>query len=69
MPPTTDSSAVFSVGSTTAEPSLTDQVKRFKPRKFKEKQETILGKDKEFNFAKESLSLKCIKVIVDNFDR
>eukprot|EP00518_Triparma_eleuthera_P011049 CAMPEP_0182478984 /NCGR_PEP_ID=MMETSP1319-20130603/33381_1 /TAXON_ID=172717 /ORGANISM="Bolidomonas pacifica, Strain RCC208" /LENGTH=429 /DNA_ID=CAMNT_0024680369 /DNA_START=198 /DNA_END=1483 /DNA_ORIENTATION=- len=68
MPPVGDA-PVFSVGTTTEQPSLSDQVKRFKPRKFKEKQETLLGKDKEFNAAKESLSLKCIKVIVENFDR
>ncbi|GMH97330.1 hypothetical protein TrST_g8176 [Triparma strigata] len=73
MPPTSSPSSgpapTFSVGSTTTEPSLTDQVKRFKPRKFKEKQETLLAKDNEENAARERLSLKCIKVIVENFDK
>ncbi|GMH56970.1 hypothetical protein TL16_g02262 [Triparma laevis f. inornata] len=74
MPPTLDNSSdpqpTFSVGSTTSEPSLTDQVKRFKPRKFKEKRETLLSKDpSQNNPSHEKLSLKCIKVIVSNFDK
>ena len=54
----------YSVGSTTDEPSLTDQIKRYKPRKFKSPPPSILNKSKPDS---EALSLKCIKVIVENF--
>lgn len=56
----------YTVGRTTEESSLGDQLRRFKPRKLREDQ-TIIPHYK--NPAKESLANKCIKVIVDNFDR
>lgn len=56
----------YTVGRTTGESSLNDQLKRFKPR--------ILAEDdskpqKPLNPANESLMSKCIKVVVDNFER
>jgi len=57
----------YSVGSTTDEPSLTDQIKRYKPRKFKEPESSILNKANAPSAANERLTEKCIKVIVENF--
>ena len=55
----------YSVGRTTNESSLADQLRRFKPRTLKE-EHAIVPKYK--NPAKESLLQKCINVIVDNFE-
>ena len=59
--------AGYSVGRTTGESSLSDQLSKFKPR-------TTLGDDsskgnKPPNPAHETLASKCINVIVQNFER
>jgi Ran GTPase-activating protein (RanGAP) involved in mRNA processing and transport len=56
----------YTVGRTTQEASLGDQLRRFKPRALREESQII---PKYANPAKESLMSKCIAVIVDNFDR
>ena len=56
----------YTVGRTTEESSLGDQLRRFKPRKLRD-DVTIIPTYK--NPAKESLVNKCIKVIVDNFEQ
>lgn len=53
----------YTVGRTTGESSLGDQLKRFKARTLKEEKTSTLPP----NPAKESLSSKCINVIVENF--
>jgi hypothetical protein len=55
----------FTVGRTTEESSLGDQLKRFKPRKLRDEAVVV---PKYENPAKESLMNKCIRVIVDNFE-
>jgi len=71
MPPAPPSStcpvSAFSVGFTTSESSLKEQVRRYKPKRFKEKQEHLSKKD-QGSPANETLQIKCIKVIVANFE-
>ena len=55
----------YTVGRTTGESSLSDQLKRYRPRKFDEP--TNDTKSAIANPAKETLVAKCIKVVVDNF--
>jgi Ran GTPase-activating protein (RanGAP) involved in mRNA processing and transport len=55
----------FTVGRTTGEASLADQLKRYRPRKLDDKKENIAGL--ATNPAKESLVAKCIKIVVENF--
>jgi hypothetical protein len=55
----------FTVGRTTGESSLSDQLKRFRPRKLEEQGND--AKASNVNPAKESLVAKCIKVVVENF--
>mmetsp|Transcript_71762 Transcript_71762/g.203041 ORF Transcript_71762/g.203041 Transcript_71762/m.203041 type:complete len:238 (+) Transcript_71762:259-972(+) len=63
----------MSVGSTTDASSLSDQVKRYKLREFKEsdagdyQQPPKGGPERPPNPAHEALTDKCIKVVVDNF--
>ena len=55
----------YSVGRTTGESSLSDQLQRFQPRKLRE--EKPKKEAKFVNPAKESLKSKCVAVIVANF--
>src|SRR5690349_14325279 len=55
----------FTVGRTTGEASLTDQLKRFTPRKIADKNAS--GVPAFVNPAKETLVTKCIRVVVENF--
>lgn len=55
----------FTVGRTTTESSLVDQLKRFKPRSLPGEEKST----KPHNSSHESLKSKCIKVIVENFAR
>ena len=61
--------STFSVGSTTSQPSLSEQVRRYKSKRFKEKQEHLSKKDAGGAGAYESLQMKCIKVLVANFEK
>jgi len=70
--------AGYSVGRTTEESSLTDQLRRFKPRALEEnvatserKKEIVLvpKSNRPVNPSHESLMQKCIKVVVDNFSQ
>jgi len=70
--------AGYSVGRTTEESSLTDQLKRFKPRALEEnvatserKKDVVLvpKSNRPVNPSHESLMQKCIKVVVDNFSQ
>ena len=56
----------YTVGRTTGESSLGDQLKRFKPRLLAD---TNAKPTKILNAANESLMSKCIRVVVDNFER
>lgn len=59
----------ITVGRTTGESSLSDQLKRFRPRKL-EDNNVINNKDKKevyTNPTQETLVSKCIKVVVENF--
>jgi hypothetical protein len=56
----------YSVGRTTGESSLSDQLKRFKPRALADEEVKV---NKVSNPAHETLMSKCIKVVVDNFER
>ena len=58
----------YTVGRTTAESSLTDQLKRYKSREIHHDKKIKLAQ-KFANPAKESLVSKCIKVVVANFER
>lgn len=58
----------FSVGSNTGEASLTEEVKRYRGKRFKEKQESLLRLSDKQSPANESLQLKCIKVLVEHFE-
>jgi len=60
----------FSVGSTTSESSLSEQVRRYKSKRFKEKQEHLTSKKDSAGGvdADETLQMKCIKVLVANFE-
>lgn len=58
----------YSVGRTTGESSLKDQLQRFKPRKLRE-DSVHKATSKNDNPAKESLKSKCIGVIVSNFQQ
>lgn len=55
----------FTVGRTTGEASLSDQLKKYRPRKLEDKKEEV--SPVFTNPAKESLVSKCIKVVVENF--
>lgn len=59
----------FTVGRTTTESSLVDQLKRYKPRRLEVEEEkpTLITKPK--NISHESLKSKCIRVIVENFSK
>ena len=63
----------LSVGEHTGVASLSDQVKRFKPREFEEiesKPKINRGKKADIpNPSHESLSSKCIKTIAENFEK
>eukprot|EP00903_Cladosiphon_okamuranus_P010296 g9745.t2 len=61
----------LSVGSTTNVPSLADQIKRFQPRVFSnaETSSRIFDRSAKDNPAREALTIKCVRVIVDNFER
>lgn len=54
----------YTVGRTTGEASLADQLKRFKPRRLDDNKDAV---NTFVNPAKESLVTKCIKVVVENF--
>lgn len=56
----------YTVGRTTGESSLGDQLKRFKPRLLADEN---AKPTKILNAANESLMSKCIRVVVDNFER
>ena len=58
----------YTVGRTTAESSLTHQLKRYKPREIHHDKKIKLAQ-KYVNPAKESLVSKCIKVVAANFER
>ena len=58
----------FTVGRTTSESSLSDQLKRYKSRQLK-RDDIFKIAPKYANPAKESLVSKCIKVVVANFER
>lgn len=58
----------FTVGRTTSESSLSDQLKRYKQRQLKTNDKFKLNA-KYINPAKESLVSKCIKVVVANFEK
>ena len=58
----------YTVGRTTAESSLTDQLKRFKGKEVHTTAKIRL-QQKYVNPAKESLVNKCVKVIIENFER
>ncbi|CAM9156114.1 unnamed protein product, partial [Ectocarpus fasciculatus] len=57
----------FSVGRTTAEASMRDQLNRFKTKTVTDDRPKIGKREAQDNPAKESLKSKCISVIVDNF--
>ena len=63
----------LTVGRSTTESSLNDQLRRFKPRSLDDKNEKVIDeigvstKSKAPNPSHESLQQKCIKVLVDNF--
>ncbi|CAB1106005.1 unnamed protein product [Ectocarpus sp. CCAP 1310/34] len=61
----------LSVGGTTNVPSLADQIKRFQPRVFSntESASRVFDRSAKDNPAREALTIKCVKVIVDNFER
>ncbi|CAM9880866.1 unnamed protein product [Ectocarpus sp. 4 AP-2014] len=61
----------LSVGGTTNVPSLADQIKRFQPRVFSNTESTsrVFDRSAKDNPAREALTIKCVKVIVDNFER
>ncbi|CAN0237005.1 unnamed protein product, partial [Ectocarpus sp. 12 AP-2014] len=61
----------LSVGGTTNVPSLADQIKRFQPRVFSNTESASRAFDRSAkdNPAREALTIKCVKVIVDNFER
>jgi len=58
----------YTVGRTTTESSLSDQLKRYKARQIKTNEKLKLNKTYA-NPAKESLVSKCIKVVVANFEK
>ena len=58
----------YTVGRTTTESSLSDQLKRYKARQIKTNEKLKLNKTYS-NPAKESLVSKCIKVVVANFEK
>eukprot|EP01041_Mallomonas_annulata_P001682 gene1682-3254_t len=60
----------YTVGRTTGESSLSDQLQRFRPRQLIEESK-VSEKDKlkAANPARATLASKCIKVIVENFNR
>ena len=58
----------YTVGRTTGESSLSDQLERFKPRILKEEaKKSDKDAQRASNPARESLTSKCINVIVENF--
>jgi len=59
----------YTVGRNTGESSLSDQLQRFKPRQLKvETKKNEKDVQRATNPARESLTSKCIKVIVENFN-
>ena len=57
----------YSVGRTTTESSMKDQLGRFKVRSLKDDKSKLDKHDHSNNPARESLKSKCIRVIVENF--
>ena len=56
------------VGRNTSESSLSDQLRRFRPRVIEEEKKSP-SKIRPPNQAHETLMQKCVKVVVDNFDK
>ena len=61
--------AGYSIGRTTGESSLPDQLSKFKPRTTAPPEDPTAKLNRAPNPAHESLKEKCIQVIVDNFER
>lgn len=57
----------YTVGRTTAESSLSDQLKTYKPKTISQTEESKKASNRPANPAHEKLSAKCVRAVVENF--